>query len=143
MIQPPRHASWLLLAAFPDADGEAIAGDLHEEFYEYVVPARGVMAARWWFRWQVARSLAPLFFRYWQRVSVTRAVTAVLAAGVMATAPAVALMLVRSFVLSQVPLKTTPELSVAFAIALFATVVTTLALGCAIGARLLARPPSR
>jgi hypothetical protein len=137
MTHPPRDASWLLLAAFPNADGEAIAGDLHEEFHDYIVPARGVLFANWWYRWQVARSLAPLFFRYWQRVSVTRAAAAVVAAGVMATAPAIALILIRSFVLSQVPLKTTPELSAAFAGALVATVVLALASSFAIAARVL------
>ena len=45
-MTPPRVASWLLEAALPQSMGEAIAGDLHEEFCEYTVPRRGVFLAR-------------------------------------------------------------------------------------------------
>ena len=113
MISPPRFASWLIAVSLPTADGDAITGDLLEEFREYIVPNRGLLVARWWYRWQVARSLAPLFFRSWQRASMRRASTAMVSAAAVATMPATALLMLRSFVLQQVPLKTTSELSLA------------------------------
>jgi hypothetical protein len=133
-MNPPALAVWLLEAALPPADGEAIAGDLHEEFREHVLPARGPWLARWWYRWQVARSLAPLFLRSWQRATIARASAAVVAAGVIATLPATLLLLLRSFVLQQVPLKTTAEISPAFAAGLGAVMLLTAAaaLGTAI-----------
>ena len=139
MMQPPRVASWILTAALPTAEGDAIAGDLFEEFQEYIVPARGALFARWWYCWQVGRSLAPLFFRSWQRATVRRASAAMLAAGVAATLPAITLLTLRSFILSQVPLKTTAELSALFAVLLSAVVVVTTLLALAVAVRLLQR----
>ena len=80
--------------------------------------ARSRCLRKCWYCWQVARSLAPLFFRSWERASVTRASTAIVAAAVAATVPATALLTLRSFALSQVPLKTTAELSAVFAVTL-------------------------
>ena len=137
-MTPPRMASWLLEASLPTRDGEALAGDLHEEFCVYVVPARGLFRARWWYRWQVARSLAPLFFRSWQRASMVRASMAVFGAGLIAVVPATLLLMLRTFVLQQVPLKTTPELSVAFATVLLVVIVVAAACGVAVAVRLLA-----
>lgn len=137
MTTPPRFASWLLQAALPCRDGEAIAGDLHEEFHVHIVPARGVRAARWWYRWQVARSLAPLFFRSWQRAAVRRASLAMVSAAIVATIPASALLSLRAFVLSQVPLKASSELSLAFGVVLLAVVTITALAGFALGVRLL------
>ena len=142
LVAPPRTASWLLSAVLPTFDGEAIAGDLFEEFQEHIVPARGVVFARWWYCWQVARSLAPLFFRSWERASVTRASVAVLSAGVAATIPASLLLMLRSFVLSQVPLKTTSELSLMFGIVLALIVAATSAIAVAMALRILT-PPRR
>lgn len=135
--EPPRAASWLLIAALPAFDGEAIAGDLIEEFRDHIVPSRGVLFARWWYCWQVARSLAPLFFRSWERASVARASVAVVGAAVAATLPATALLTLRTFVLQQVPLKTTAELSLIFGVALLAVVVTTVTIGLVVAVRLL------
>ena len=136
MTTPPRLASWLLdVAHLPE--GEAIAGDLWEEFQEHIVPRRGAAFAKCWYSWQVARSLAPLFFRSWERASVTRASVAITAAAVAATVPAAALLTLRSFTLSQVPLKTTAELSAAFAISLLIVAVVTGLLGLAIAIRVL------
>ena len=98
--EPPWAASRILTFALPTGDGEAIAGDLFEEFQEHVVPRRGVSLARWWYRWQVARSLAPLYFRSWQRASVRRASAGIVAAGLAAALPATALLvaaIVRAF----------------------------------------------
>lgn len=137
MSSPPRFASWLIEVSLPNVDGDAIVGDLSEEFTEYIVPSRGLWFARWWYRWQVARSLAPLFFRSWQRASVRRASAAMIGAAAVATMPATALLMLRSFVLQQVPLKTTAELSVAFTIVLAVVIVLALAIGCAAGIRML------
>jgi hypothetical protein len=130
MTHPPRLATWLLGATLlPDAD--AIEGDLLEEFR----PRKRL--ARVWYVWQVTRSLAPLFFRSWQRASVTRASVALVAAAAAATLPAAGLLSLRSFALSQVPLKTTAELSSPFALLLVAVVLATALIGFVIGARLL------
>ena len=101
------------------------------------MPRRGAAFAKCWYCWQVARSLAPLFFRSWERASVTRASVAITAAAVAATVPAAALLTLRSFTLSQVPLKTTAELSAAFAISLLIVGVVTGLLGLAIAIRVL------
>lgn len=136
MTTPPKVALWLLdVSRLPE--GEAIAGDLWEEFHGHVVPARGAAFAKAWYCWQVARSLAPLFFRSWERASVTRASAAVAAAAVAATVPATALLSLRSFVLSQVPLKTTAEFSAAFLVALVAVAAVTGLLGLAMAIRVL------
>ena len=135
-MNPPRVAQWLLEAALLP-DGEAIAGDLWEEFHDHLLPRRGAVCAKAWYCWQVARSLAPLFFRSWERASVTRASTAIVAAAVAATIPATALLTLRSFVLSQVPLKTTAELSAAFAVALLIVVAVAGVAGLAVGIRIL------
>ena len=95
-MTPPRIASWLLEASLLSLDGEAIAGDLHEEFCAHIVPARGVFRARWWYRWQVARSLAPLYFRSWQRASLFRASVAIVGAGFTAVVPATLLVMLRT-----------------------------------------------
>lgn len=134
MIAPPRLSAWLLEAALAASDRDAVTGDLWEEFNRHVVPRRGVSMARWWYRWQVARSLAPLFFRSWERASIARAAVALVGAAVLGTVPASGLILLRTFVLQQVPLKTTQEPSLAFALALSAVVL--LAGVCAVAAAL-------
>jgi hypothetical protein len=127
MTEPPRVASWLIAATLlPDA--EAIAGDLCEEMQQ---------RSKWWYSWQVARSLAPLFFRSWQRASVTRASAAMIAAAAVATMPAAALLSLRSFALSQVPLKTTPDLSASFGALLLIVLLCSVTGGFLIGSRLL------
>jgi hypothetical protein len=131
MIAPPRMATWLLESTLATSDGDAVAGDLYEEFNAYIVPQRGLWLARWWYRWQVARSLAPLFWRSWERASIARASTAVISGAAAATLPAWLLVLLRGFVLQQVPLKTTSELSAGFAVLLVLVVSAAAAAGCA------------
>jgi hypothetical protein len=137
LMTPPRLACWLLEATLPAGTGNAVAGDLCEEFVEHVAPARGARAARWWFRWQVARSLAPLFFRAWQRASVLRASAAIVFAGAVATVPPALLLSLRSFVLQQVPLKTTADMSTAFAVGWTLLVVSVAAAGALAAIRLI------
>ena len=136
MIPPPRFASWLLEAALPTGDGEAMTGDLVEEFQDRA-PRRGHRYARWWFCWQVARSLAPLFFRSWEKASLLRASFAIVSAGVAATLPATLLLMLRTFTLQQVPLKTTSELSTIFTLCLVLVVALTLSAGAAFAVRML------
>jgi hypothetical protein len=136
MTEPPRIATWLLDAThLPDR--EAIAGDLRQEFIDAIVPACGARLAKLWYLGQVMRSMAPLFFRSWQRASLTRASTALVAAAAAAMIPAAALLSLRSFVLSQVPLKASPEVSAAFALILAAVTVVAVFVGITIGVRLL------
>jgi hypothetical protein len=133
-VRPPRLAQWLVSASLAGADGEAVLGDLQEEFAAFIVPSRGTRAARWWYRGQVARSLLPLYGRAWQRASVTRASAACAAAGMATVLPAGLLVALRSFVLQQVPLKTTAEVSVTFVAALLAVEIVSIAMGlsCAV-----------
>jgi hypothetical protein len=137
MMAPPRLSAWLLEATLAASDRDAVAGDLWEEFNLHVVPRRGVYRARWWYRYQVARSLAPLFFRSWEKASVARVSIALTGAAVAGTLPASALILLRTFVLQQVPLKATAEPSLAFIVTLSAVVVTASVCGVAAAARVL------
>jgi hypothetical protein len=137
MIAPPRLAAWLLERSLVGSERDAVIGDLCEEFVVYVLPAHGRWRARWWYRWQVARSLAPLFFRSWQRATLGRASAAVLSSAAVAVVPASLLVLLRTFVLQQVPLKTTAELSLSFGLALGAVTLVGGGLGLVLAVRLL------
>ena len=141
MTAPPRLSAWLLDAALAAADRDAVTGDLWEEFTVHVVPRRGVLLARWWYRWQVARSLAPLVFRSWEKASLARASAALIGGAGLATVPAGALIVLRTFVLQQVPLKTTPEPSLAFGVALGIVVVLAGICGVAAAVRVLRAEP--
>jgi hypothetical protein len=136
MTRPPRFAV-RLLDVMRLSEAEAIAGDLREEFYTHVVPRRGAMFAKWWFARQVAGSLGPLFFRAWQRASATRASASLLAAAVVGIVPATTLLSLRSFVLSQVPLKTDAAVSASFAWMLWSVTAISAGAGLVIGIRLL------
>jgi hypothetical protein len=141
MMTPPRLSAWLLEATLSASDRDAVAGDLWEEFNQHVVPRRGVRMARWWYRWQVARSLAPLFFRSWERASLARASAALIGAAVAGTVPVTALILLRAFVLQQVPLKATAEPSLAFVMSLSAVVLIASVCGVAVAVRVLSAQP--
>jgi hypothetical protein len=141
MMTPPRLSAWLLEATLSASDRDAVAGDLWEEFNQHVVPRRGVLMARWWYRWQVARSLAPLFFRSWERASLARASAALIGAAVAGTVPVTALILLRAFVLQQVPLKATAEPSLAFVMSLSAVVLIASVCGVAVAVRVLSAQP--
>ena len=140
-MTPPRLSLWLLEASLPSADGQALVGDLHEEFCAHILPARGARRARWWYRCQVARSLAPLFFRSWQRASIVRASAAIAGAALIPVVPATLLLMLRTFVLQQVPLKTTAELSLAFGAALILVFGGAAIAGIVFAVRLLASGP--
>jgi hypothetical protein len=129
MIAPPRFSERLLATSLALSDRDAVVGDLAEEFTTYVVRQRGAFMARWWYRWQVARSLAPLFFRSWERATLSTASSALGVAAVTATLPPTLLVMTRTFVLQQVPLKTTAEMSMAFASALLGVTALAMAAG--------------
>ena len=137
MISPPRLATWLLERSLAARDRDTVVGDLCEEFATVVVPNRGVLRARCWYRAQVARSLPPLVYRSWQRTSLSRASTAVMVAALVSTLPAALLLTLRQFVLQQVPLKTTAELAIAFTAALAVVVLSAGAIGLAAAIHLL------
>ena len=137
MTAPPRLAAWLLQHTLAPSDRDAVIGDLLEEFSYYMVPTRGPTLARWWYRGQVARSLVPLSVRAWERASLGRASMAVIGAALLTTVPAVLLLTLRSFVLQQVPLKTTSELSRGFALTLGLVVLLTGLVALAAAIRLL------
>lgn len=141
MIEPPRLASLLLEATLASSDRDVVMGDLCEEFRVYVVPSRGVTFARWWYRWQAVRSLHPLFVRSWERASLQRASAALIGAALVATLPASLLIMLRTFVLQQVPLKTTAEPSLAFTLALLTVLLLAGVLGFAAAIRVLNAEP--
>ena len=141
MMAPPRLSAWLLEATLAASDRDAVTGDLWEEFNRHVVPRRGVRLARWWYRWQVARSLAPLLVRSWEKASVARAAIALIGAAVASTLPASALILLRTFVLQQVPLKATAEPSLTFIVTLSAVVVMASVCAVAAAVRVLSAQP--
>ena len=141
MTAPPRWSAWLLEATLVAPERDAVTGDLWEEFTVHVVPLRGVFMARWWYRWQVARSLAPLVFRSWEKASIARASAALAGAVLVGVLPASALILLRTFVLQQVPLKTTPEPSPAFGLILTAVVLGASVCGVAAAVRVLNAEP--
>lgn len=116
MIGPPRFASWLLEAALPTGDGDAITGDLIEEFQDRASfdPGRR--------------------HPFYGHPSPSRARLA-------ATLPAT-LLLMQTFVLQQVPLKTTSELSSVFALVLAVVAVTAISAAAAFALRVL-NPPMR
>jgi hypothetical protein len=134
-------ATWLLEAILAAPDRDGVAGDLWEEFNTHVVPRGGVVTARWWYRWQVARSLAPLLFRSWEKASLARAAGALLAAAAASMVPATSLILLRSFVLQQVPLKATAEPSLAFIVTLAVFVLCAGVGGLAAAGRVLRAQP--
>jgi hypothetical protein len=137
MTAPPRITAWLLESSLAASDRDAVMGDLYEEFSTYIIPQRGVTMARWWYRVQVARSLMPLYRRSWERASLGRATLAVTGAALVVTTPTTLLVLLRSFVLQQVPLKTTAEASIEFALLLLVAALASGALGVATALRVL------
>ena len=137
MIQPPRVSAWLLEHALAASERDAVTGDLCEEFNVDVVSQRGVRIARWWYRRQVARSLTPLLLRSWERATVQRGSAAVICAALVATLPASLLVMLRTFVLQQVPLKTTADFSTSFALALLVLVLASGAVGFAAAVQIL------
>jgi hypothetical protein len=137
MIAPPRISAWLLEYTLAAPERDAVSGDLCEAFNVEIVPKRGLVSARWWYRWQVARSLAPLILRSWERASVQRGSAAIVTAALVATMPTAALVLLRTFVLQQVPLKTTADMSVSFAFALLVLALACGAVGLAAAIRIL------
>jgi len=141
MIALPRFATWLLEATLPPSEADAVCGDLCEEFTVFVVPQRGKLAANFWYCWQVARSLGPIVLRTWQRATVTRSTVAITCAALAATVPATVLVLLRTFTLQQVPLKTTAEASLLFAAILAAVIVAGIWLGAAVAIRVLNGAP--
>lgn len=140
-VAPPRLTTRLMEIMLAASEPDAIIGDLCQEYCAHILPSRGPVRARWWYRWQAARSLAPLFVRSWERASLQRATAASVGAALCATAPASGLVMLRTFVLQQVPLKTTAEMSLAFAGALLAVVVLAGALGLAAAISVLNADP--
>ncbi|MBA3272066.1 MAG: hypothetical protein H0T71_16300 [Acidobacteria bacterium] len=119
------------------SEADTVSGDLCEEFTLFVVPRRGIRAAYCWYCWQVARSIGPILLRSWQRATLTRASGALVSAAVAATVPGSVVVLLRTFTLQQVPLKTTTDTTVLFVATLAAVVVTSAGLGIAAALRVL------
>ena len=59
MRRPPTLARWILRQAAGPGYGEAMVGDLDEEFHDHAVGERTHFGARMWYRAQVLKSLGP------------------------------------------------------------------------------------
>lgn len=133
---PPRIARALLWLCLPASERQTIPGDLDEEFSLVILPARGPAAAHRWYLEQVLHSIAPLLAMRLRHADFTRAL---LAALLTLAAPLVATHALRSFVLSQVPLKTDSTPSTLYLTSLLASVFMTLTVGGSILAALTPR----
>lgn len=60
---PPKLGEKALLLLLPRRSGQALVGDLREEWTSFVLPQYGLRFARRWFWVQAIRSLASLFMR--------------------------------------------------------------------------------
>ena len=69
----PSSAAYLLYLLLPRRDGEAILGDLEEEYSMCMVPAFGHRRARFWFWVQVLRSILPLLILSSRRLATESA----------------------------------------------------------------------
>lgn len=59
---PPRPWRVLLRLFARLPHGDALLGDLDEEFYRHIIPERGPRRARLWYRAQVLKSIPPLSY---------------------------------------------------------------------------------
>ncbi|MEO8661814.1 MAG: hypothetical protein ABI693_25335 [Bryobacteraceae bacterium] len=100
---PPGAATVILRLMVPEADAEAIEGDLFEEFTYIILPRHGAPVARRWYWRQVFRSSPSLISLLIRRGEVAPLLAAA-AAGVVL--PLLGLETLWSIVLSLVPLKT-------------------------------------
>ncbi len=68
-FRPPRFSEWLLKRFYPDRKTEALIGDLVET-YQILAREQGLFRARFWFRWQVFKSIPEVIKEsfYWRTV---------------------------------------------------------------------------
>ncbi|HEY6390757.1 MAG TPA: hypothetical protein VIX89_05745 [Bryobacteraceae bacterium] len=99
-MKPPMLARLLLLTVAGEAEGEFVAGDLHEEFL-HLCATRGRPAGNRWYAWQVVRSVVTLLGL---RLRSGEAMQLALAALSVAV-PLLLLDRLWCFVYSQIPLK--------------------------------------
>lgn len=57
---PSRLGDWLLLVFMPKKDRLRLVDDLHEEYYDEIIPRVGEKGARSWYWVQVGRSIWPV-----------------------------------------------------------------------------------
>ena len=72
MSVPPPIARWILRQLAGSTHGDAMVGDLDEEFHEHVVGERSLFAARMWYRAQVIKSLSPTLLQRARRAGKNR-----------------------------------------------------------------------
>ena len=68
----PPIAGWILRQLAGSTHGDAMVGDLDEEFHEHVVGERSLFAARMWYRAQVIKSLGPTLLQRARRAGENR-----------------------------------------------------------------------
>ena len=71
MIHPPLFARWAL-HRIGGTYADALIGDLDEEFHDHVLPERGPLGARMWYRAQVLKSLGPTLVQNLRRYGENR-----------------------------------------------------------------------
>jgi hypothetical protein len=59
----PKRAEWLAYLLLPRSHRESMLGDLEEEFHTTIAAKFGLRRARFWYWWQVVRSIVPLLSR--------------------------------------------------------------------------------
>lgn len=69
---PPPIARWILRQLAGSTHGDAMVGDLDEEFHEHVVGERSLFAVRMWYRAQVIKSLSPTLLKRARRAGKNR-----------------------------------------------------------------------
>ncbi|HEX4385859.1 MAG TPA: hypothetical protein VH083_23035 [Myxococcales bacterium] len=104
----------LLSSLLPEGDKAPLLGDLDEEFLE-LVTLRGRASARRWYLRQCLLSIPPLMMARWRRLCARDWQLSIAAVLCFVLAPILAIELLRSFVLGQIPLKDDALRSPAFA----------------------------
>jgi hypothetical protein len=116
---PPILARAMLWLCLPENDLQTIRGDLDEEFVTFALPNAGAASARSWYMRQAWKSLP---YAFSMRGRTTEIPSTVLLAYLSFLVPIAFLNALRTYVLSQIPLKADSVHSTEFLIA-------TLALG--------------
>ena len=72
MKYPPPIARWVLRQCAGSVHGDAMVGDLDEEFHDHVLGERSLFEARMWYRAQVIKSLGPTLLQRAHRAAENR-----------------------------------------------------------------------
>jgi hypothetical protein len=140
---PPSLGAWLLRPFLPGGAADPLLGDLEEEFQTVILPAQGEPAARRWHLRQSLASVGPLLAASVWRPGARRWLLALWAIGLQVVVPLRGLEVLRTFILSQIPLKEGLLRSPQYlATTLLAAAVCLVAVSWTVRAGLERRPPT-